>query len=191
MMALVNYRARIKESKYLSETNPIWKIFDDLGFKKLQFVIIPPLYVLVFYFSYTFLNKISAGVILGLFSFNFLHDLMKLHYTQRMKDNGLAHQIEIDDNIKHRVKNIKVSSFKNAFLGLIGTVIFVPLLISFGSYTIIYTIIDIPSVFVLPTFGIFVFLALLLRKIDFVSRVYPQSQPTKGGIPSKTELNKD
>ncbi len=129
MMALVNYRARIKESKYLSETNPIWKIFDDLGFKKLQFVIIPPLYVLVFYFSYTFLNKISAGVILGLFSFNFLHDLMKLHYTQRMKDNGLAHQIEIDDNIKHRVKNIKVSSFKNAFLGLIGTVIFVPLLI--------------------------------------------------------------
>ncbi len=78
-LAYMNWKARIKLGDKLMELNPVWAVFDKLGFKRIQFVIIPFVFVGVFLVNVYFGTPFGGGMIVGILFLNTMVDAMTLN----------------------------------------------------------------------------------------------------------------
>ena len=85
-LAYINWLARIKKGDNVTEVNPIWAFFDELGFEKIQFIIVP--FVFLGLGSFFLLKEmpVQFGTLFGILVFNTIFDLMMLNRL-RMCEN--------------------------------------------------------------------------------------------------------
>lgn len=112
-LGYMNWRARIVKGEQIVETNPVWGFFDDRGFERIQFALIPALAIaLALFYSYTG-NKYGIGVLTGLVFLNALFDAINLNKVEYFEDTPRGKysvKTEMDIGVLRR-------SFKDAITG--------------------------------------------------------------------------
>lgn len=123
----MNWKARIVHGKNLTEVNPVWAFFDKRGYTRIQFIIIPILFLVFAFLNWRVESYYGLGLLTGVLFLNTMVDAMTLNKYKMFEGTKIGNSSGKSETKKKALRK----SFLLSFFEIIAIWFIVPII---GTY---------------------------------------------------------